>query len=146
MNLFTALPHRIVLAVLFLLIGTVSANAANSCGRISVFHIAPRSEHLYPATIIEIDGKIPGPKQQDTYRVSPGSHRLLVSENIDSHDISGTPSNQQRHNQYKELTVDVAAGTTYMVSARLNPDKSVNDKDAAYWDPIVWKQIPEACD
>ena len=124
---------------------TASQDHSDSCGRISVFHIAPRSEHLYPATIIEIDGHTPGPAQQDTYRVSVGSHHLLVSENIDYRDISASDTSRQRRNQYKELVIDVAPGVTYMIAARLNPDKNVNDEHAGYWDPVAWKEISESC-
>ncbi|HET9485673.1 MAG TPA: PDZ domain-containing protein, partial [Xanthomonadales bacterium] len=57
-------------------LATAAPAQAGSCGRISVFHIAPRSQHLYPARILSIDGEIPGPAQQDTYRVAPGPHEV----------------------------------------------------------------------
>ena len=47
------------------------AASYGACGRISVFHIAPRAQDLYPARILSIDGEIPGPVNQDTYRVAP---------------------------------------------------------------------------
>ncbi len=148
MRLFIPLCNRLTGTILFLFsatAGIANAEPASSCGRISIFHTAPRSEHLYPATIIEIDGHTAGTTRQHSYRVDPGIHRLLVGENIDYRDVTGNTSRQQRHYPYKQLTVDVVAGTTYTVSARLNPDKSVNAKDAAYWDPIVFNEIPETC-
>ncbi len=133
-------------SLLFSIACHATNDPANSCGRISVFNIVPRSEHLYPATIIEIDGHTPGTKLQDSYRVTTGSHSLLVGENIDPRDISGSNNSRPRRNQYKELKINVASGVTYTVAARLNADKSVNEDHAQYWDPIVWKETPESCD
>jgi hypothetical protein len=116
-----------------------------SCGRISVFHIAPRSQHLYPAVIISLDGHTPGTAGQETYRVAAGPHKLIVAEAIDSRDLSISATALSRRSAYKELSVDIAPGTTAMIAARLNPGPISNSPGSAYWDPVVWKQIDEAC-
>jgi PDZ domain len=117
----------------------------SGCGRISVFHIAPRSQHLYPAVIISLDGHTPGTAGQQTYRVAAGPHKLVVAEAIDSRDLSLSAAALSRRSAYKELSVDLAPGTTAMIAARLNPDQVGKSPAAAYWDPVVWKQIDEAC-
>lgn len=114
------------------------------CGRISVFHAAPRSRQLYAAKIISLDGEIPGPNTQDTYRVAPGHHLLEVAEQINDTDLPQVYSRARRH-KYKTLAIDVRAGTTYLVASQLNLDHQRDVPRGGYWDPVVWKEIAEAC-
>lgn len=114
------------------------------CGRISVFHIAPRSQDLYPAKILSIDGEIPGPVNQNTYRVAPGPHEVEVAEQIDDNDLPGTYTRARRH-KAKTFTIDVRPDTTYMVASRLNEDRERDIVRGSYWDPVVWKEIGEPC-
>src|ERR1700722_8588163 len=39
--------------------------SAGGCGRVSTFDVAPRSERIYHATILQLDGKTPGPSGQE---------------------------------------------------------------------------------
>jgi len=117
---------------------------AGACGRISVFHIAPRGEQLYPAKILEIDGEIPGPSRQDTFRVTPGTHTLLVAEQIDVNDLPGVYTRARRHKD-KELVVNVAPDTTLMISSHLELDRERDVPGNGYWTPVVWKEISESC-
>ena len=117
---------------------------SDGCGRISVFHIAPRSEDLYAAKILSIDGEIPGPKEQETYRVSAGPHTLEVAEQIVYQDIPAVYSRARRHTT-KELVVVVEPGTTYLVASRLNEENRYGFADRSYWSPVVWKEIAEDC-
>lgn len=130
--------------------GAVAATAATSaageagCGRISVFHIAPRSKHLYPAKVLSLDGHIPGPSSQETWRVPAGPHTLRVAEDIDSYDLPVVYDHDRRDKE-KTLLIDVRPGVTYMVSSRLNVELRDKIRDGRYWDPVVSKEIPEAC-
>lgn len=113
------------------------------CGRISVFHLAPRSQDMYRARVIAIDGKLPGPAVQDTYRVSPGRHELLIAEDIDSSDLPSTYTRIRHRIGRAMLSVDVRPDTTYMIAAHLNPE--TRNDTRTYWNPVVWKEITEAC-
>src|SRR5215469_6015226 len=63
--------------------GAVAADPPDGgCGRISTFDVAPRSEHLYRAKILLLDGSTPGPTGVPSFRVAAGAHTLLVAENI----------------------------------------------------------------
>jgi hypothetical protein len=118
--------------------------AQSGCGRVSVFHIAPRNQYLYRAKILEIDGEIPGPSVQDTYRVPAGRHTLLVAEQIDSQDLPSVYSRARRH-KTKELAVDVAPDTTLLVAAKLERGGDRDIPGNGFWTPVVWKEISEAC-
>ena len=125
-------------------VAATTAARGDACGRISVFHIAPRSLDLYPAKVLAIDGEIPGPATQDTYRVAPGPHEVEVAEQIDDQDIPSTYSRARRHKS-KVFTVDVRPGTTSMIASRLNEGREREVISGAYWDPVVWKEIDEPC-
>ncbi|HVF35815.1 MAG TPA: PDZ domain-containing protein [Candidatus Saccharimonadia bacterium] len=122
----------------------VPASTEHGCGRISVFHVAPRSQDLYAAKILAIDGEIPGTARQDTYRVAPGPHEVEVAEQIDDQDLPGTYTRARRHKS-KVFTIDVRPHTTYLVASHLNEGRERDIIRNGYWDPVVWKEIDEAC-
>ena len=127
--------------------GSASADASSGCGRISDFDVAPSGQRLHKATIITIDNHTPGPFGAKAYQVPAGTHALKIGENIPSRYLSF--NSRQRNSQvgggYKTLTVDVAPNTTYFVAARLNEDQRDNPAYGAYWDPVMWQQVPEDC-
>lgn len=127
--------------------GASPVNSGEGCGRISDFDVAPSGQGLHEATIISIDNKAPGPHGSKAYMIGAGSHVLKISEHIPSRYFSF--NDRQRNAQvgggYKTLSVDVAPDTTYFVAARLNEDQRDNPAHGAYWDPVVWKQVPESC-
>jgi hypothetical protein len=117
------------------------------CGRISTFDVAPRSEHLYRARILLLDGTTPGPSGTPSFRVSAGTHKLLVAEDIPTREMGVGPiaSLRNRRDTSKELTVTVKPNTTALLAARLNTGKAADFARAAYWDPVIWREIPENC-
>lgn len=121
-----------------------AVDADGSCGRISSFDVAPRGKHLYHARVLLLDGKTPNSAQQ-TYRVNPGPHELLVSEDIPTLDIgAGEIATFRRHTR-KTLHVDVEPNTTVMIAARLHLDKATQLNSGKYWDPVAWRVVPRAC-
>jgi hypothetical protein len=121
-----------------------SATATSSgCGRISEFDVAPRQQNLHRAVIVSIDGKLPGPRGQETFRVPVGLHSVEVAEAIESRYISFSDVARTSNRRYQKLSVDVAANTTYLIAARLIPDQRTDPK--AYWEPAMWKQNAETC-
>ncbi|MGA9421611.1 MAG: PDZ domain-containing protein, partial [Rhodanobacteraceae bacterium] len=124
---------------------TRDAASASGCGRISVFDVAPRQRHLHAATLIAIDGGLPGPGGTKSFRVAAGSHTLKVAERIESRYLSFSDRLRNAAPNYKTLTVDVEPDTTYFLAARLNADKRTEWKDGEYWDPVIWQQSQESC-
>ncbi len=122
-----------------------AAPATEGCGRISMFDVSPRGEHLYGVRIILIDGRTPGPLGTPTFRVSAGEHHLLVAENIPTTQLGADEFATLRRQTNKPLTVNVKPGVTSMLAARLNTDKATQLNNGGYWDPVVWKEVPEAC-
>lgn len=113
-----------------------------SCGRVSTFHVAPRSRHLYGTRLLEIDGHLPGPATQNTFRVEPGQHELLIAEDIDARDLPTTFTRRRSDWGRKTLTLTVEPGMTYLLAARLDDTRAANKE---YWQPVAWKTVAEPC-
>ncbi|QBB68916.1 PDZ domain-containing protein [Pseudolysobacter antarcticus] len=120
-----------------------ATEATGGCGRISQFDVAPRQQNLHRAVIISIDGKLPGPQGQDAFQVPAGQHSVEVAEAIESRYLPFNDIARTSNRRYQKLSVDVAANTTYLIAARLIPDKRTDPK--AYWEPVMWKQNAETC-
>ena len=129
------------------LASTAPADAApaEGCGRISMFDVAPRGEHLYGVRILLIDGTTPGPLGTPAFRVSAGEHHLLVAENIPTTQLGAGEFATFRRQTSKPLTVNVKPGTTALVAAELHPGKATQLNNGGYWDPVVWREVPESC-
>lgn len=123
------------------LAAATAAASDGSCGRISTFHIAPRSQRLYPARVLAVDGSIPGPADQDTYRLPPGTHTVEVAEEINAGDLPPVFTRRRAELGRKTFTVVVEPGTTHLVAARLLDGSGARD----YWEPVVWKTLAEDC-
>jgi hypothetical protein len=148
--------HSVLLPALSVELGAATlaaaANNANvadngGCGRISSFDVAPRGEQQYHAVILQLDGITPGPSGHETYRVSAGEHKLLVAEDIPTNFMGAGPfaTVRTRMHTHKELTVDVKPNTTAMIAAQLHVDKNTEFQRGLYWDPVMWREIPESC-
>jgi hypothetical protein len=128
--------------------GRVAGDPASSCARVTTFHAAPRSRDLYPARLLAIDGELPGPSAQDSFRIEPGRHVLTVAEIIDEREFSPI-ANQQRSRHGRQLVrtieIDARPGVTYLLSAQLLRDRRGSILDAGYWQPVLWKERAEPC-
>lgn len=120
---------------------------AGGCGRISIFDVAPRSEHLYRAKILLLDGVTPGPTGTPSFRVSAGTHKLLVAEDIPTEEmgVGDFATLRARRSTSKELTVTIKPDTTALLAAKLHTDKAADFAHGAYWDPVIWREVPESC-
>lgn len=120
--------------------------AQAECGRISAFDLAPRSQQLHDAVIIAIDDAYPG--RRHAHRVAPGRHRVTVAEAIEAHRFSPlqrVERDRRTRDRYKELVIDVQPGMTYRIAAKLHLDRRGEIRSNAYWDPVVWSEVAEAC-
>jgi len=124
-----------------------STPAASGCGRISIFDAAPRSQDIYRARLMNIDGKFAGPSGTKTFKLPVGHHVLEVAELIDPEQFNDVQRRQRdmRADPYKELTVDVQPDTTYLLGARLVTDRRNYITDGSYWEPVIYHQNSESC-
>lgn len=138
----------LALSLSFLSLALVAGAAqAGSCGRISVFDVAPRSQEVYRARLLNIDGELPGPTGARSFRVTPGRHVLEVAEAIDNEQFNDVQLRQrvQRADRYKTLEVDVQPDTTYLLGARLVEARRNYIADGSYWEPVIYRQNSETC-
>lgn len=129
---------------------------ARSCGYVSALTgVVPRSRGVFQAEITQIDGNsTPLLQPANRHRVKTGKHVLVVREFIDPARL-GTAQLQQiakmkkfaMARAYKSLVIDVEPGISYRIGARLLKDKldTQSIRDNAYWEPVVWEKVPEAC-
>lgn len=147
MNLVTR-SLFIALSAALALVAPTPAQAENSCGRVSTFDVAPRKQQLYPAVLIAVDGRLPGPTGAVSYRLSPGKHTLKVAEAIDPRQFSGLQNRERdgrAYGRYKELQIVVEPGITYMLAARLHRDRKDDMRSGNYWEPEIWTSKSEPC-
>jgi len=121
--------------------------ATGGCGRISLQDLAPRQQQLFGAAILLVDGVTPGPTGAKNYRVSAGTHELLVREQIPTRRLVGVPELAALNfrSKPKPLTVTVKPNTTVMIAAHFNEDRTNEFSTGGYWDPVAWKEVEETC-
>jgi hypothetical protein len=87
------------------------------------------------------------------YKLRAGKHILVIAEEIDRPRLNSAQIVQiekmQRHSAapLKALILDVQPGTSYRLGVRLLRDKldTQSIRDNAYWEPVVWEEVPQAC-
>lgn len=122
--------------------------AAQGCGRLSDFDVAPRQQHLHGAKILSVDGEVPGPSGSKSYVVRAGHHVLKIAEQIESRYLAFNDRlrNTGPESRHKTIEVDVEPNTTLFVAARLDDARRNEWRDGAYWEPVVWRTTQETCD
>ncbi|MBS7458947.1 PDZ domain-containing protein [Coralloluteibacterium stylophorae] len=125
---------------------TAAGDADSRCARVSVFDVGPRSQQLYRAVLIAVDGRLPGPSNATSFRIEPGRHTLTVAEAIDADRFSSLArSLRGRRSRYKELQLDARAGVTYRLAARLVTENRERILANTYWEPVLWSSTDERC-
>ncbi len=123
--------------------------SADSCARVSTFDSAPRTQQLFAAVLIAVDGELPGPTGATSWRIEPGKRVLKVAEAIEANRFSA-PQNRDRDgrsvsNRYKTLEIDAQPGITYRLAVRFYPDRRNPMREGNYWEPVIWKETAEPC-
>lgn len=129
-------------------LSVAAGEPVSGCGRVSTFDVAPRRQHIYPAVLIAVNGRLPGPTSSETFRLPAGRHVLTVAENIDTEQFGAAQALQRSRgsaNRYKELELEVAVDTTYQLGARLILEQRNEIRSRAYWEPVVYAQRQETC-
>jgi hypothetical protein len=155
---FQAPLVRALLAAGLILACSAYANAATGstgCGHISTeAGVAPESKDIYRASITQIDGRAPTVERYE-YKLPAGKHILVIGEGIDSTRLNSAQLAQIRKMKsrsaspgyFKAFILDVQPGISYRLGVRLLRDKldTQSIHDNAYWEPVVWEQVPQAC-
>ncbi|MBX3727502.1 MAG: PDZ domain-containing protein [Xanthomonadales bacterium] len=126
---------------------TAAGDPDSVCARLSTFPVPSRSRQLHPARLLAVEGGLPGPSSQDTFRVAPGRYRLTLAEDIDSREFSAIANRQRSRGGQRQavLELEVQAGITYLLAARLLPERRERILEGGYWQPVVWRQRNEPC-
>lgn len=133
----------------------ISEATVAGCGYISDNDPPPIvSEDIHPLEITRIDGKSTPLETTDRHRLTSGTHVLTTSERIAAHHFSARQANQRqrmldrkRAQAYKAIVVEIEPGTRYSIGARLLRDSMDNEdiRNNDYWEPVIFRQRPEAC-
>ena len=111
------------------------AMAADWAWILSIPH-AISDEQVYKVQIVEIDGE--AQKELLRYAVPDGKHavKLRIMLNVQwEPDLAEAP----RGPGLKELELEVTAGKTYLLAARLDIDAPIESQlDRSYWEPFVY--------
>lgn len=131
------MPKPVVLLTCFaLLFSTWPASAAEWAWLLSVPH-ARSGEQIYKVRILEVDGE--PQKELLRYAVTPGRHTVKVQMMLVvdwEPDLAEAP----RGPGWKELALDVVAGKTYQLAAKLDVDAPIEAQlDQSYWEPFVFR-------
>lgn len=134
---------------------TAARSSAGQCGYLSTGEgIVPKSDNVFVANITQIDGRSTSFMKANRQKVAVGSHTLTISEQIDERRFNEAQLFQVRKMKdlknaraYKKLVVDVKAGMSYRIGAKLDRDKldTASIRANAYWEPVIWEQVAEAC-
>lgn len=126
-----------------------------SCGYVSTrAGVVPRTQNIFRADITQIDGRSTPIEPVYRHRASSGTHVLVVREFIDSNYLNSAQLNQIAKMKkfafaraYKPFVLDVKPNMSYRIGARLIRDKldTQSIRENAYWEPVVWEAVPEAC-
>ena len=131
------------------------AGPSRSCGYVTERGTVPKvSQGIHAAVITSIDGRGTPLRSENRHRLSAGRHVLIVSEAIE--DFYFTSSQQQNRfytlrrlnaRAFKALVVEVKPGTSLSIGAKLLRDKLDTEsiRNNQYWQPVVWKEVPESC-
>lgn len=128
---------------------------AQSCGYVSTqAGVVPRSKGVFEAEITQIDGRSTPLQPTNRHRIGTGKHVLVVREFIDPARLNSAQLQQIAKMKkfalaraYKSLVIDVEPGISYRIGARLLKDKldTQSIRDNAYWEPVIWEKVPQAC-
>ena len=130
-------------------------DSSSGCGYVSTLGVVPKvSQGIHSALITSIDGRSTPLQPPNRHRLAAGRHVLIVSEAIDDFHLTSSQAKDRdyvldrlRARAYKALVVNVKPGTSLRIGAKLLRDKLDRQsiRNNAYWQPVVWKEVPDTC-
>ncbi|KAF1718499.1 hypothetical protein CSC74_06455 [Pseudoxanthomonas yeongjuensis] len=126
-----------------------------SCGYVTDREgVVPRNQDIFNVEITQIEGRSTPLIPANRHRVESGKRVLVVRELIAYTHLNSAQLVQIKKMKkfafaraYKSFVIDVKPNMSYRIGARLIKDKldTQSIRDNAYWEPVVWEVVPEAC-
>jgi hypothetical protein len=124
-----------VLALTLAALASSTCIAAEWAWVMSIPH-ALSDEHVYKVKLLNIDGA--PQKELIRYPVAAGSHTVRVELMLD---VEWEPdlTESARAPAIKELALEVVAGKSYLLAAKVNVDAPAEAQlDQSYWEPVIY--------
>ena len=129
--------------------------ASAACGYVSDQQgVIPRGDDIFRVEITQVDGLSTPLTPTNRHRVAAGRRVIVVRELIPATRLTSSQNLQISRmkkfafaRSYKAVVIDIAPGTSYRIGARLMRDRLDADsiRANAYWQPVVWAEVTEAC-
>ena len=129
--------------------------ATAACGYVSDQQgVVPRGDDIFRVEITQVDGLSTPTTPANRHRVAAGRRVIVVRELIPATRLTSSQNLQIARmkkfafaRSYKAVVIDIAPGTSYRIGARLMRDRLDADsiRANAYWQPVVWAEVTEAC-
>jgi len=126
-----------------------------SCGYVTDQQgVVPKSQDIFNVEITQIEGRSTPLQSSNRHRVAAGKRVLVVRELVQESYLNSSQLQQIRKMKkfafaraYKSFVLDVEAGMSYRIGARLIRQKldTQSIRDNAYWEPVVWSKVPQSC-
>ncbi len=137
------------------LVAHATSGIAQSCGYVTAQEgTVPESKGIFRVEITQVEGRSTPLAPTNRHRVAAGKRVLVVSELISHTRLNSAQLLQIKKMKkfafaraYKSMVLDVKPGMSYRIGARLIKDKldTKSIRDNAYWEPVVWEAVPQAC-
>ena len=137
------------------LVAHATSGIAQSCGYVTAQEGTVReSKGIVRVEITQVEGRSTPLAPTNRHRVAAGKRVLVVSELISHTRLNSAQLLQIKKMKkfafaraYKSMVLDVKPGMSYRIGARLIKDKldTKSIRDNAYWEPVVWEAVPQAC-
>jgi len=128
----------IVLAVLAVTAIFTAQVLAHDAGYLTTVPNSYPGKSVFQVNIEKVDGKEGGLGVNTS--VKPGSHEVRVSLVFDPRWGDAALSLTERDIYYANMTVDVEAGKTYFLGAKVNLQATTEEVSAGtFWEPIVFR-------
>ncbi len=119
------------------------------CGRIDTSLLPPVTQDIHPVVVHEIDGRLGGPLESETFRLRAGLHVLKLSEAIDSRHFVANQNRKRaslfRHERFKDFEIEIEDDGLYRIGAKLIREARNEIRSGAYWEPVVWSVSSFPC-
>lgn len=122
----------------------------STCGQISLQTLNSPRDWVFPVRLVAINGRAIFDTDRTLYTLEPGIHEITLDELVPSYRFTRSAlldrAREQRAGRTrKTMVLDVRAGVSYRLAARLHPDRLDDIDEAGYWDPVVVRHSLQRC-
>lgn len=127
-----------------------SGAPGSTCGIVTLISIDRPREQLFRVALVGLNDRANFDAERRVFALEPGRHTLGVDELIPSDRFSGSEHFdrqrlRQRSRTDQRIVIDVQAGVSYQIAARLLPREERDIGSGRYWEPVIARQRAEAC-